>query len=154
MRSWQGARPLFAALAMTLATALPSASASAATGPTPQPYGTNDAGGFRNVLPAGEAGVDNALDLARFEANGTIPPHFDDQLPLYRDLVYADPTLKVSQISKYFKDATFGFKPADQQSVEHPEAGLTIVRDQWDVPHIYGQTRGAVMFGAGYAGAA
>jgi acyl-homoserine lactone acylase PvdQ len=30
---------------------------------------------------------------------------------------------------------------------------LTIVRDQYDVPHIYGQTRAEVMFGAGYAGA-
>ena len=29
-----------------------------------QPYGTNDAGGFRNVLPPGEAGTDNAGDLA------------------------------------------------------------------------------------------
>ena len=30
---------------------------------------------------------------------------------------------------------------------------MTIVRDQYDVPHIYGQTRAEVMFGAGYAGA-
>jgi len=30
---------------------------------------------------------------------------------------------------------------------------VTIVRDQYDVPHIYGQTRAEVMFGAGYAGA-
>ena len=28
-----------------------------------QPYGTNDAGGFRNVLPPGEAGVANAFQL-------------------------------------------------------------------------------------------
>ena len=29
---------------------------------TPQPYATNDAGGFRNVLPAGEGGLDNATN--------------------------------------------------------------------------------------------
>ncbi len=118
-----------------------------------QPYGTNDAGGFRNVLPAGEAGVDNAVEGALFEANATIPPHFDDQLPLYRDLVYADPTLTDAQVGNFFKDATFGVRSGDQASTEHPEAGLTITRDRYDVPHIYGDTRAELMFGAGYAGA-
>ena len=37
------------------------------------PYGLNDAGGFRNVLPAGEAGTDNAVQLAQFQANGQRP---------------------------------------------------------------------------------
>ena len=37
------------------------------------PYGTNDAGGFRNVLPAGEAGTDNAAQLVVFEAAGQRP---------------------------------------------------------------------------------
>jgi hypothetical protein len=36
-----------------------------------QPYGTNDAGGFRNVLPAGENGLDNAAQLAEFQLKGT-----------------------------------------------------------------------------------
>ena len=72
-----------------------------------EPYGTNDAGGFRNVLPPGTAGVDNALQLAAFEASGTTPPHWDDQLPLYNDLIYASPTLTHDDIAKYFKDATF-----------------------------------------------
>ena len=46
-----------------------------------QPYGTNDAGGFRNVLPPGEAGTDNALQLALFQTAGTMPAHFTDQQP-------------------------------------------------------------------------
>ena len=58
-----------------------------------EPYGTHDAGGFRNVLPPGEAGTDNALQLAAFEATGTLPPHLDDQLPLYANLLYASPSL-------------------------------------------------------------
>ena len=57
------------------------------------PYGANDAGGFRNVLPPGEAGVANALQLGQFEAAGTRPAHWDDQLPLYTGLLYASPTL-------------------------------------------------------------
>src|SRR5439155_2185080 len=36
-----------------------------------EPYGANDAGGFRNVLPAGENGLDNTTQLAEFEFNGT-----------------------------------------------------------------------------------
>jgi acyl-homoserine lactone acylase PvdQ len=118
-----------------------------------QPYGTNDAGGFLNVLPPGEAGVDNVDQFAQFEAHGVVPPHFSDQQPLYENLLYADPTLTDAQVPEYFKDATFGVKPGDVASTESPEPGLTILRDGWDVPHIYGDTRAELMFGAGYAAA-
>jgi len=49
-------------------------------GPAAQPYGANDGGGFRNILPPGENGFDNAAQLAAFEATGTRPAHFSDQL--------------------------------------------------------------------------
>src|SRR4051795_7311260 len=120
----------------------------------PQPYGTNDAGGFRNVLPPGEAGTDNALQLAQFEGNGSRPAHWDDQQKLYENLVLASPGLTHDQIGDYFKDATFGVKPEDLASTESPKPGVTILRDrQFGVPHIYGDTRADVSFGAGYAGA-
>ena len=119
-----------------------------------QPYGTNDSGGFRNVLPAGEAGTDNAAQLAQFEATGQRPAHWDDQLPLYANLLYASPSLTDADVPSYFKDATFGVKPEDVESTEHPRAGVTIVRDKpYGVPHIYGDTADDVEFGAGYAGA-
>ncbi len=127
--------------------------AAAAGAASPAPYGLHDAGGFLNVLPAGEGGTDNPIQLAQFKATGKIPPHFTDQLPLYENLVYADPTLTPSQVPHFFKDATFGVESQDVASVEHPEAGLTIVRDQYDVPHIYGATRAQTEFGAGYAAA-
>src|SRR3954449_12083156 len=82
------------------------------TGPTPGAYRENDAGGFLNVLPPGENGFDNALDLARFEANGTRPANADDQLPLYRDLLTGYRTLDDGHLGTYFKDASFGVKPA------------------------------------------
>jgi acyl-homoserine lactone acylase PvdQ len=56
-------------------------------------------------------------------------------------------------VPSYFKDATFGVRAGDVARTETPEAGLTIVRDGYDVPHIYGDTRAELMFGAGYAGA-
>jgi acyl-homoserine lactone acylase PvdQ len=129
------------------------ASAAAAEAPV-QPYGSNDAGGFANVLPAGENGLDNGAQLAEFQLNGTFPPHFTDQLPLYANLLYASPTLTREQIPSYFKDATFGVKEGDVASRESPRADVTIERDgSFGIPHVYGSTRAGVMFGAGYAGA-
>jgi acyl-homoserine lactone acylase PvdQ len=118
-----------------------------------QPYGTDDAGGFYNVLPPGENGTDNAVQFGLFTSLGQLPPNFDDQMPLYENLLYAAPTLTPSEIPDYYKDATFGVKTQNIARVESPEAGVTIVRDQYDVPHIYGVTRDDVMFGAGYAAA-
>jgi len=134
---------------------LPVASAGAAV--PAQSYGTNDAGGFRNVLPPGENGLVNSTQLGEFELNKTYPPHFKDQLPLYAGLLYASPTLTHEQIPTYFKDATFGVKEGDLGSTEQPltRSDVTIYRDaSFGIPHIYGSTRAGVMFGAGYAAAA
>ena len=69
--------------------------------------------------------------------------------------MYASPTLTHEQIGSYFKDATFGVKGGDVASSESPRSDVTIQRDNgFGVPHIYGSTRGGVMFGAGYAAAA
>jgi acyl-homoserine lactone acylase PvdQ len=121
----------------------------------PQPYGTNDAGGFRNVLPPGENGLDTLAEIFAFRGTGAIPAHFADQQPLYENLVYGTPTLTDEGISAYFKDATFGVPPGAAASTIEPRPGVTIVRDTaYGVPHIYGDTRSDTMFGAGYAGAA
>jgi acyl-homoserine lactone acylase PvdQ len=120
-----------------------------------QPYGTNDAGGFRNVLPPGENGLDTLAQIFSFRGTGAIPPHFADQQPLYEDLVYGSPELTDAGVAAYFKDATFGVPPGEVASTIEPRPGVTIVRDSaYGVPHIYGETRGDTMFGAGYAGAA
>ena len=55
------------------ACALPAAAQGAP--PVPQPYGKNDAGGFRDVLPPGANGRDNWLQLAQFFSTGKRPPH-------------------------------------------------------------------------------
>ena len=126
-------------------------------GAAPPAYGANDAGGFRNILPPGENGTDNFVQLGKFQSVGQRPPHWMDQLPLYSDLVYADPGLTGRQIPYYFKDATFGVKKGDLGSTEQPltRTDVTIYRDaSFGIPHIYGSTRAGVMFGAGYAAAA
>jgi hypothetical protein len=119
--------------------------------PAPQPYGTNDAGGFLNILPPGENGFDNLAQLAQFEATGARPPHNDDQLGMYSSLVGAAPHIGAAQLGSYFKDATFGVRPQDVERTYSPRGDVTIERDRFGVPHIYGATRSGTMFGIGYA---
>jgi hypothetical protein len=134
-----------AALAVVLA---PSASAQI------QPYGTNDNGYFNNILPPGENGLDNALQLAQYEANKTYPPHNNDQLQMYSNLTTAAPNIQESQLAQFYKDATFGVPAGHVAGSESPEPGATIVRDaSFGVPHIYGDTRAELMFGIGYVSA-
>jgi acyl-homoserine lactone acylase PvdQ len=117
-----------------------------------QPYGQNDFGGFRNVLPPGTNGFDNAAQLALFEAAGQRPAHSSDQLGMYNALTTAAGNITQATIPQYYKDATFGVPAGDVESTQTPEPGVTIVRDkQYGVPHIYGDTRPELMFGIGYA---
>ncbi len=118
-----------------------------------QPYGANTVPGFYNVLPPGEDGLDNAVQYAAYTATGAVPKYSRDQLPLYENLLYAAPTLTVSEIPNYYLNATFGVQSQDVTSTEQPIDGVTILRDEYDIPHIYGATRSDVEFGAGYAAA-
>jgi acyl-homoserine lactone acylase PvdQ len=141
-------------LAATTASGASGGQSKGLIGPPIPPYGTNDAGGFRNVLPPGEAGTDNAADLAKFESTGEYPDHWVDQQPLYDNLIQGAESLTNAKIANYYKDATFGVKPADVESTTKPKPGVTILRDkQYGIPHIYGKTRYDAMFGTGYAGA-
>jgi acyl-homoserine lactone acylase PvdQ len=116
-----------------------------------QPYGSGDYGGFRNILPPGQNGLDNVAQAGAFKAAGTYPPHATDQLGMYSGLTTAVPITQ-SQIPQFYKDATFGVPAGDVASTESPEHGATIERDsQFGVPHIYGDTRAELMFGIGYA---
>ena len=121
------------------------------------PYGTNDAGGFRNVLPPGEAGVDNVTQLGSFLTTGALPSHWDDQQPLYDGLVAASAAkgFGMPEVEQYYKDADLRRPGGGVESTISPRPGVTIVRDSaYGVPHVYGVTRDDVMFGAGYVNAA
>jgi acyl-homoserine lactone acylase PvdQ len=144
----RSARRLALGVLAAVALGLP---ASAAAAPPAQPYGKHDAGGFRNVLPPAQ-GANATLDqIIAHQATGKMPPHSDDQLGMYTSLAYAVPGLKRSDIARYYKDATFGVKPGHVEGTESPRDDVTIVRDNFGVPHIYGETRMGAMFGTGYA---
>jgi acyl-homoserine lactone acylase PvdQ len=122
-----------------------------------QPYGTNDYGGFRNILPPGQGQNVNGAEAIAAQG-GTLPAHYDDQREMYGDLVFATPGLAASEIDQYFKDGSFGVQQGDVERTYQPDPvghpGLTVIRDAgFGVPHVYGTTRADVMFGAGYVGA-
>src|SRR3954453_4756159 len=144
-------RPAALTAAALLVLLLATATAASAA---PEPYQQNDYKGFRNILPPGENGFDNAAQLAAFEANGTYPQHANDQLGMYGDLVHVAPNLKAGDIDKYFKDGSFGVKPDDVDRTYSPRSDVTIVRDKgFGTGHVYGDTRSGTMFGAGYIAA-
>jgi acyl-homoserine lactone acylase PvdQ len=119
-----------------------------------QPYRTGDFGGFRDVLPPGTNGRTNLVDLAAFLATGARPPHNDDQRDMYARLLSATPGVTSDNLGALFKDSSFGSPPGGQARAYSPRAGVTITRDKaFGVPHVYGATRAAAMFGLGYAGA-
>ncbi len=91
-----------------------------------------------NVLPPGQSG-----DLL-------FPPTAKDQLRLYDGLTPRGSNVKPSDLSRYFKSERFGVTGKVVRT-ERPRGGVRILRDRWDVPHVYGRTRADVEFGAGYA---
>jgi acyl-homoserine lactone acylase PvdQ len=151
----RGFRRLSAAALATSVVAFSAATASAAP-PTPGPYQQYDFGGFRNILPPAQGANANAQQIADFQdpPPNPYPPHTSDQqLSMYRDLMYATPGLGASQIPDYYKDASFGVMTGDVERTYSPRGDVTIQRDTLGVPHIYGATRRGAMFGAGYAAA-
>jgi acyl-homoserine lactone acylase PvdQ len=91
-----------------------------------------------NVLPPGQSG-----DLL-FPATAT------DQLKLYDGLTPRGGDVRAADLTRYFKPERFGVSGKVVRT-ERPRPGLRILRDRWDVPHVYGRTRTDVEFGAGYA---
>lgn len=92
-----------------------------------------------DVLPPGEGG---SLVPSAASTN---------QIPLYNGLTPLGGNITQADVRKYFKDDSLGSTVGTREHV--PLAGLTIIRDKYDVPHIYGKTRAEVEFGAGWVAA-
>ena len=141
----------------TLVACLAAAAACGAAAPATaqvQPFRANDFGGFQDVLPPGTDGSANLVELAAFLETGARPAHNADQRDMYARLLSATPGVSAKTIGGLFKDASFGVAPGDQARAYSPRDGLTITRDaSFGVPHVYGATRSAAMFGLGYIAA-
>src|SRR3954447_21991380 len=155
-------RGAMAALAAISAIGCLTASSAYAEPPDPEAYQHNDysAGNAWNIVPPGQNGFESAADAAAFELNGTRPPHQFDQNNMYANLVYAVPGLEAADIPAYYKDASFGVASGEEEGIDNPDCAVivppspssehcddvTIQRDKFGVPHVYGQDRAALMF--------
>jgi acyl-homoserine lactone acylase PvdQ len=156
----KGKRAWWAA-AMAVAVALSTASTSAlgATGPGGfsllPAYRAGDyaAGQAMDILPAGENGLVNQAELQQFARNGQRPPYSQDQLAPYASLQFGYPSLTDSALGNYYIDESFGVKPGQVTSTQHPSPTVPVIvyRDRHGIPHVYGATDAAMAFGAGYA---
>ena len=129
------------------------------------PPGQDDIGGISSLttdIPGLGDLVSTLFDDLVAET-GLVPalskePHFDDQLGLYDALVRSEPGLTDDQLLDYFKAAPL--LPADggnwesEQTVEAGSYQVAIKRDNFGVPHIFGDSRRDALFGVGYVTAA
>ena len=115
----------------------------------PDPFG--DYGVFLSIVPPGSADVNGG-------AIGDDPNSLN-QLTMYENLVFSDAYPTPGELSDddlvpdYFKDEAF-LPESAFDSVETLTDGAhtaRIGRDDFGVPHIFGDTREDVMFGTGYA---
>jgi hypothetical protein len=153
-------------IAVALALALLAAAPAPAEPPRPGGYGEDDYGGSTvfNIVPPGQNGLTTASGASAFLSNGTRPPHQADQNDMYANLVYAAPGLTQAKIKDYFKEASFGIEPGNVERTTNPVCAVavppspmsehcddvTIVRDRFGFPHVYGANRAALMLGLGY----
>lgn len=96
-----------------------------------------------------------AADLARY----ILPPgnfgglpftvNSQDQLPLYSGLTPLRDNVTLADINQFFLPEDFQpILPTTEEVTGRP--GLQIIYDAYGIPHIYGQTRADVSFGAGW----
>ena len=131
--------------------------------PGPARAAEPDYGEVLDILPPGQSGTVTATDLAKVVAGDpqsrvardgqNAPRNFADQLEMYDALNTVAPgSLTDADLTKYYKPSTFDV-PADQVlRTETPKPGVQITWDTHGVPHVHGDTREDVAWGAGYAG--
>jgi acyl-homoserine lactone acylase PvdQ len=91
----------------------------------------------RYILPPGNYGG------VPFTANST------DQLPLYSGLTPLRDNITLADIDQFYLPEDFTpIEPSHEEMTGRP--GLQLIYDAYGIPHIYGQTREDVSFGAGW----
>ena len=99
-------------------------------------------GGAYQILPPGAEGEE------------TIGKYSTDQAKLYEKLTPKGGNVTQALIEKDYLPEKFGDNAGGGVlRTETPKAGVEIVRDKHDIPHIYGTTRADVMYGSGWVAA-
>lgn len=95
----------------------------------------------RDILPPGNYGGINA------NANSS------DQAKLYDALTPRFDQVTAQDVTRDFKAEPLWTGKEKAVRTEHPGRGVRILRDSFDVPHVFGKTEADVFYGAGYAAA-
>jgi hypothetical protein len=97
-------------------------------------------GTARNIIPSGQFG------------SFPIPPKADVQAKMYDALTPRFDKVSNSDLIKDFKSAKLGKagSPGPLKVEKVPRKGVRIVRDRFNVPHIYGKTHDDVVWAAGW----
>ncbi len=143
--------------------------------PVPVTHPFADHGTVLNILPPGQddnGGISNLVqevpglgDLLAGLLDGGVSelglapalfkePHFDDQLDMYEDLAFSPPGLTDDQLTDYFKPAPLLAPDAGnwtrQLTLDVADYQVSVHRDDFGVPHIFGADRDSALFGMGY----
>jgi acyl-homoserine lactone acylase PvdQ len=134
--------PALAAALLLLAVAAVPAGAAKRAAAAATPSLEDFSGGAYQILPPGaEGGLEEAANAR-------------DQAKLYEKLTPKKGKVTQQLIEEDFLPEKFGvLTGGGELRTENPEAGLEIVRDKHDIPHIYGATRAGAMFGSGWVAA-
>ncbi|RKQ93775.1 acyl-homoserine lactone acylase PvdQ [Solirubrobacter pauli] len=93
----------------------------------------------RNIIPSGQYG------------SVPIPPGADEQARMYDALTPLFDQVSADDLLRTFKYAGFGVGPDGPARPEPmPRAGVTVVRDRFNVPHITGRSRDDVTWAMGW----
>ena len=95
-----------------------------------------------NIIPSGQFG------------NVPPPPGADTQALMYDGLTPLFDDVTGPDLTKYFKSEKYGISTAGPGTTETvPRAGVTIVRDKYDVPHVSATTHAGGVWAAGWIAA-
>lgn len=100
-----------------------------------------------SIIPPGQNGFTTLGEVA----SGATPAHSDDQREMYAALV-DDGDVTEDELLDYFHSARFG--PGDTIEREYqPNNKSTVYRDDFGIPHVYGDTDEDAAFALGYVAA-
>ncbi|HYP47411.1 MAG TPA: penicillin acylase family protein, partial [Thermoleophilaceae bacterium] len=97
---------------------------------------------------------DGAYNIIPSSQYGSVPPppQADDQALMYDALTPLFDNVKRRDLSRHFKSERLGTRGQGPLRTERvPRKGVRLVRDRFNVPHIYGKTNDDVTWGAGWA---
>ena len=145
---WLRRCALITAAPLALALALGAAPAGAVNSTEALP---DYSGGAYQILAPGEEGAVPSGCLEPPSSEECKSSYAFNEGKLYDALTPLTKKVTAANIAEDYLSEKFGIAPSEVTRTENTEhAGLEILRDRSDIPHVFGETRADVMYGSGY----